>query len=532
AFQVQTSGGAQILTVDTTNTGLYINGDVLQTGNGVNALGDQESMVPNSGFEVNNDGTATVADNWTFAQTVATATPSVTTTSPGQGDRSQQMAMSGTTAEGDFTSACVPISATQAYTLSLRFKGTAASTTALDTFLDTYTSKANCVSKTSVTTVNGSVGVAATNAWAAVSTALGNTGLTATWGRVRVRLGSAGTATNLFIDGVRLTPSAVTSGIDVAENYPAQASDNLVPGELVSFGDTAPNGEAYAVRSASKYDGKLFGVVSTQPGLVLDDGKGYEHVTVALAGRVPVRVSDENGAINIGDPITASSVPGVGMKATEPGQIIGYAMQSFSGDGQTGIIVKVQPGFWAPTSGQVLQSTAAQFGSLQISGIANIASLNVTGPATLASLTVTGDVTVHGKLTASIITVTDRLFVNGHLLSEGVKPNIAKDSNLGNDGQVLGANITIDGTDTAGTITLTAGTSAHSGVLATVSFNKPYEQAPRVVLSPTSADSLGLPVFIQKTDNGFQIVTTGTPQAGKNYQFDYVVIGSSSVAQN
>src|SRR5262249_26780595 len=154
-------------------------------------------------------------------------------------------------------------------------------------------------------------------------------GTTATWARVRIRLGSAGTATNLFIDGVRLTPSALTSGVDLAENYPTNPTDNLAPGELVSIGPATADGDAFAVRSTGAYDAQLLGIVSTQPGLTLDDGKGYDHVAVALSGRVPVRVSDENGSILAGDPLTASSTPGVAMKATAAGKVIGYAVTGF-----------------------------------------------------------------------------------------------------------------------------------------------------------------------------------------------------------
>jgi hypothetical protein len=52
---------------------------------------------------------------------------------------------------------------------------------------------------------------------------------------------------------------------------------------------------------------------------------------VALAGRVPVKVSLENGPIEVGDLLTsASSTPGVAMKATGPGRVIGMALEPLS----------------------------------------------------------------------------------------------------------------------------------------------------------------------------------------------------------
>ncbi len=48
------------------------------------------------------------------------------------------------------------------------------------------------------------------------------------------------------------------------------------------------------------------------------------------AGRVPVKVSTENGSIEVGDALTsASSTPGAAMKATGSGKILGYALEPF-----------------------------------------------------------------------------------------------------------------------------------------------------------------------------------------------------------
>ena len=68
-------------------------------------------------------------------------------------------------------------------------------------------------------------------------------------------------------------------------------------------------------------DHTVLGVISTKPGLTLGGedlvGKSGIPVFLALAGRVPVMVSDENGPIRPGDLLTTSSTPGVAMKATK-----------------------------------------------------------------------------------------------------------------------------------------------------------------------------------------------------------------------
>jgi len=119
-----------------------------------------------------------------------------------------------------------------------------------------------------------------------------------------------------------------SGGADVAEYY--LSSQTLEAGEIVALNE---NQSQSVVRSDKPYQPTLAGVVSTTPGFVAGaytEG-GYP---IALVGRVPVLVSNINGSIKIGDPITSSSIPGVGMKATQAGPIIGQAMDNF--DGTTG----------------------------------------------------------------------------------------------------------------------------------------------------------------------------------------------------
>lgn len=75
------------------------------------------------------------------------------------------------------------------------------------------------------------------------------------------------------------------------------------------------------------YAVKTLGIVSTKPGQVIGDVDGIgKPLPVALSGRVPVKVTLKNGDINPGDYIATSDIPGVGMKATEPGRVIGKAL--------------------------------------------------------------------------------------------------------------------------------------------------------------------------------------------------------------
>ncbi len=134
-------------------------------------------------------------------------------------------------------------------------------------------------------------------------------------------------------DGSVYSDSIYTTPADLAEMYPAKA--DVEEASVVELISNPASASGYLVQRATTGSGnQLFGVVSTNPGLVL--GKDFQNKDatdpqkpVALSGRVPVAVSDENGPIAIGDYLTASSIPGVAMKATKPGVVIGQALESF-----------------------------------------------------------------------------------------------------------------------------------------------------------------------------------------------------------
>jgi len=124
---------------------------------------------------------------------------------------------------------------------------------------------------------------------------------------------------------------------DLAETF--RTKEQTEPGDVVTL---IPQDHARPTvrRSLRAYDEHLVGVVSTNPGLVFDEGETKlagendkyitkEKTVVAAVGRVPVKFSLENGAINVGDPLTSSATePGKAMKATGAGKIIGIALES------------------------------------------------------------------------------------------------------------------------------------------------------------------------------------------------------------
>lgn len=146
------------------------------------------------------------------------------------------------------------------------------------------------------------------------------------------------------------TYSPYAAGADLAEWY-ATPDKTLQAGEVVSVNRS---GDISVVRSGSAYDATAIGIVATKPAITMGPTSGLTpgyaqsvasdsaSVAVALAGRVPVKVSLENGPIAAGDALTTSSTPGVAMKATQAGPIIGKAMENF--DGKSTIVGLVKKG--------------------------------------------------------------------------------------------------------------------------------------------------------------------------------------------
>jgi hypothetical protein len=123
-------------------------------------------------------------------------------------------------------------------------------------------------------------------------------------------------------DGIFTTGSigvevGFVGGADLAEYYYSNVP--LTAGDVVA---TEPLQTAGITKSSSKYQTNLLGVVSAAPALIL--GPIAENAyPIALAGRVPVKVTTENGLIKVGDELTSASMDGFAMKATKAGPVIG-----------------------------------------------------------------------------------------------------------------------------------------------------------------------------------------------------------------
>ncbi len=215
---------------------------------------------------------------------------------------------------------------------------------------------------------------------------------------------------------------SVEGGFDYAEMFPAVP--DIEAGDIVMVDPDDANG--YGVKKTTQaYENAAIGVISTKPGFLTGDRKQEGAQPVALAGRVPVKVNDEGGEILPGDPITSSSTPGVGMKATEAGRVIGIALQRKGADGT--VLIFVNPSWWngpMPVGGAMASSglTIAQDALLDFknSVLSNVAAIISTN----GSWSITSDgVLAAKKVEAETVQSTDVVLVQSEAkasASEGV----------------------------------------------------------------------------------------------------------------
>lgn len=106
-------------------------------------------------------------------------------------------------------------------------------------------------------------------------------------------------------------------GADLAEYY--YSNTPLEAGDVVAIQPDQPAG---VDKSTTRYQKNLLGVVSTKPGLTLGPVAPNAY-PIALAGRIPVKITNENGPVRVGDMLTSSSRPGYAMRATAAGAVLG-----------------------------------------------------------------------------------------------------------------------------------------------------------------------------------------------------------------
>jgi len=171
-------------------------------------------------------------------------------------------------------------------------------------------------------------------------------------------------------------------------------------------------------------------------------------------------------------------------------------------------------------SGTSILNTLQVNKNLSVSGNASI-------QGTLAlqnNLSVNGSASFSGPVSAPQLTV-NNLQLSGNLnLTNHIQTNgsIPSTNTLGSLGS--GGTSSINGSDTAGTVTINSGNAPSAGCYVNVNFTTGYSSTPHVLITPIGPNAANLSYYINRNTSSFSICSTNSPQAGQTYVYDYFVI--------
>ncbi|MDB5244169.1 MAG: hypothetical protein JWN18_39, partial [Parcubacteria group bacterium] len=154
--------------------------------------------------------------------------------------------------------------------------------------------------------------------------------------------GSASYILRVNANGALFSDTVAAVGADYAEYFRTN-SVNLLPGEVVCVDVLSNNAVKRCERGA---DNNVMGIVSTHPSITGNNTAAVaadpsHYAVIGMLGQVDAFVSAENGPINIGDSLTsASSTPGVAMRADGGDSTVGVALESLSsGTGKIKVLI-------------------------------------------------------------------------------------------------------------------------------------------------------------------------------------------------
>lgn len=169
-------------------------------------------------------------------------------------------------------------------------------------------------------------------------------------------------------------------------------------------------------------------------------------------------------------------------------------------------------------------SGTSQFDQVQLNSLSISGNASIQGQLTIQKgLSVASNGSFAGTLSAPVIS-TDKLVLNQdlqlnrHIDAGGATPNVANGPSIGGGGTV-----SINGSDTAGTVTVNNGGGASAGIVASVTFTVKFNGNPHVVITPVCSGPCSLGAYItNRSATGFSIAVSNN--IGGSYSFSYLAL--------
>jgi len=140
--------------------------------------------------------------------------------------------------------------------------------------------------------------------------------------------------------------------------------------------------------------------------------------------------------------------------------------------------------------------------------------LSVNGSATFAGAVSAPQLTVNSLQLSGNLNLTHQIYAGGPIPTQTTSGNVGS-----------GGTASVNGSDTAGTLTINTGNGPTAGCYLTVNFVNPFNSTPSVLLTPVGPNSANLFYYVNRSTSNFQVCSTNTPNASQTYTYDYFVIG-------
>ncbi|OGE24964.1 hypothetical protein A3C26_00470 [Candidatus Daviesbacteria bacterium RIFCSPHIGHO2_02_FULL_39_12] len=128
-----------------------------------------------------------------------------------------------------------------------------------------------------------------------------------------------------------------TSEASTADTSLGIANYKPITDSSAKDGDIISSSNRNYILSKLAYDPNIVGVITSKAAIMLAEEALEGAQPVMSNGTALVNVSAKNGGITKGDLITTSDTPGVGMKATKSGYVLGTALEDFDTSDSEGI---------------------------------------------------------------------------------------------------------------------------------------------------------------------------------------------------
>jgi hypothetical protein len=198
-----------------------------------------------------------------------------------------------------------------------------------------------------------------------------------------------GVSANLGTPGA---PGDLAERVDIAQDDVVEAGDVVV---------VDPNSTDTYRRSHSPYSQEVSGVISTNPTIVVGNGRTQHAAVMAMVGRVPIKVSDENGPIVRGDLLITASSTGHAMRydptkdvGGKIAGIVGVALESLP-EGKGKIMGLVRTGWVNGQDQQIFSEMRNEISKLSLGQTVNN-ELNVSENSNGSIARIQNDVDLNG----------------------------------------------------------------------------------------------------------------------------------------